>query len=127
MKEVKSLNVLIVDDVANMRGLLASSLRSWDISNITEAANANEALKYFEAKLHDIVFLDLQMPGVGGMAVLRSMKQIKPDAFIVIVSGESNVSNVKEAIQFGAKGFIVKPYTMAKLEEMIKKYLKEKA
>lgn len=123
MTKFKDLSVLIVDDVANMRGFLTSSLRSIDVLNVRDAANAKEGIKKYEEKRPDVLFLDLDMPDIGGMTVLRSIKQKDPSAFVVIVSGESNVDNVKESLKLGAKGFVVKPYSMQKIISMLDKAL----
>ena len=117
----RNISVLIVDDVANMRGFLTSSLRSIEVLHIRDASNASDGMKKYEEKRPDIMFLDLDMPDIGGMAVLRSLKQKDPSAFIVIVSGESKVDNVKEALKLGAKGFVVKPYSMQKIIAMLEK------
>lgn len=122
----RNISVLIVDDVANMRGFLTSSLRSIEVLNIRDASNANDGMKKYEEKRPDIMFLDLDMPDIGGMSVLRSLKQKDPSAFIVIVSGESKIDNVKEALKLGAKGFVVKPYSMQKIVAMLEKALDAK-
>lgn len=125
-RKSRALSVLIVDDVANMRNMLASTLRAMDISDIKEASSGIEAIKSYKARQADIVFLDIQMPNINGLAVLRSLKQENPAAFVVIVSGESNVENVKEAVKLGAVGFIVKPYSLQKVEAMLNKAQKRK-
>lgn len=126
MDKFKNLSALIVDDVTNMRGFLTSSLRSIDILNVRDASNAKDGIKMFEEKRPDIMFLDLDMPDIGGMTALRSLKQKDPSAFIVIVSGESKIENVKEALKLGAKGFVVKPYSMQKIIAMLDKALEAK-
>lgn len=126
MQKYKDISALIVDDVANMRNFLMSSLRSVDVTKLRDAANATEGMRMYQEKRPDIVFLDLDMPEVSGLTMLRSLKQKDRDAFIVIVSGESKVENVKEALKLGAKGFIVKPYNMAKITAMLDKVLSVK-
>ena len=119
---MSNITVLIVDDVSNMRSLLASSLRSLDISTIKEASNTMDAIEIYEKKHIDIVFLDLHMPKIDGFEALKRIRLINPNAFVVIVSGESSINNVKKAIQMGAKGFIVKPYQLGKIKGMIDKF-----
>lgn len=126
MSKYKSLSVLIVDDVANMRSFLASSLRSIEVLKVYDAPNARAGMKMYEEKRPDILFLDLDMPEISGMTALRSIKKQDPSAFIVIVSGESQVENVKEALKLGAKGFVVKPYSMQKIIGMLDKALEAK-
>lgn len=123
MQKYKDISALIVDDVANMRNFLMSSLRSVDMLKLRDAASATEGMRMYQQKRPDIVFLDLDMPEISGLTMLRTLKQKDPDAFIVIVSGESKVENVKEALKLGAKGFIVKPYNMAKITAMLDKVL----
>ena len=118
---MNNISVLIVDDVSNMRSLLASSLRSLDITNILEASSSLDAIEIYQNKKSDIIFLDLQMPKVDGFEALKQIREINNNAFIVIVSGENSIINVKKAIQLGANGFIVKPYKLGKIQEMIKK------
>jgi len=122
---VSNIQVLIVDDVSNMRSLLSSSLRSLDISTILEASNTLDAIEIYEKKQIDIVFLDLHMPKIDGFEALKKIRLINPKAFVVIVSGENSIDNVKKAILMGAKGFIVKPYQLGKIKEMIDKYHKQ--
>lgn len=126
MDKYNSLSVLIVDDVANMRSFLTSSLRSIDVLNIRDASSAKAGIQMYEEKRPDILFLDLDMPGISGMTALRSLKQKDPSAFVVIVSGESQVDNVKEALKLGAKGFVVKPYSMQKIIGMLDKAMEAK-
>ncbi len=118
---MSEISVLIVDDVSNMRSLLASSLRSLDITNILEASSSLDAIEIYQNKKSDIIFLDLQMPKVDGFEALKQIREINNNAFIVIVSGENSIINVKKAIQLGANGFIVKPYKLGKIQEMIEK------
>lgn len=126
MERFRNISALIVDDVANMRGFLISSLRSIDLLNVRDASNAKEAMKMYQEKRPDIVFLDLDMPDISGLTMLRTLQQKDPRAFVVIVSGESNVDNVKESLKAGAKGFIVKPYNMNKIIAMLDKLLATK-
>ena len=116
---MNKIRVLIVDDVSDMRNLLASSLRNLDIRDIMEAKNAVDAIEIYQNKEIDIVFLDLHMPKIDGFEALKKIRFINPNAFVVIVSGESSINNVKKAILMGAKGFIVKPYQLGKIKEMI--------
>lgn len=126
MQKYSNLSALIVDDVANMRSFLISSLRSVDLLNTRDAANGKEGIKMYREKRPDIVFLDLDMPEISGLSMLRSIKQYDPSAFVVIVSGESKKENVKEALLLGAKGFIVKPYNMTKVMAMLDKAIAAK-
>jgi two-component system chemotaxis response regulator CheY len=119
---MRAINVLVVDDIQVMRGLLISSLRMLDIIEVQEAGNALTALEIFNKSKIDIVFLDINMPNTSGLTLLEQLRSLNPSIFIIMVSGESSLDNVKKFIALGAKGFIVKPYTMVRIKAMIDKY-----
>ena len=116
------LSVLVADDQLVMRDLLTALLRNLKIIKIDSAADGTLAVDYFRKTQHDIVFLDIDMPETDGLAALRKMIEIKPDAFVVMVSGNSSINNVKAALKLGSKGFIVKPYSTAKINDMLNKH-----
>jgi len=118
------LSVLVADDQLVMRDLLTALLRNLKIHKIDSAADGTQAIDQFRKTQHDIVFLDIDMPETDGLGALKKMIEIKPDAFIVMVSGNSSIDNVKAALQLGSKGFIVKPYSTSKINDMINKHRK---
>lgn len=122
---MEAINVLVVDDVQVMRSLLISSLRSLNITKVQEAHNAQSALQIFAKGKIDIVFLDINMPDVNGLELIKQLRSMNPNVFIIMVSGESSLDNVKQSIALGAKGFIVKPYTSGRIKAMIDKYKTE--
>ena len=122
---MESMNVLVVDDVQVMRSLLISSLRMLNIHNVQEAHDAQSALKIFSKGKIDIVFLDINMPDVNGLELIKQLRSLNPSVFTIMVSGESSLDNVKQSLALGAKGFIVKPYTSGRIKAMIDKYKKE--
>lgn len=120
------MSALVVDDEASMRQLLAGTIRSLGVEQIFEAENAEQALILFEQENLQLVFLDLNMPGESGFSVLEKMILADPGAHVVIVSGNSDISNVQKAISLGAKGFIVKPYQGAKIKDALGAYRKKR-
>jgi two-component system chemotaxis response regulator CheY len=114
--------VLIVDDVAVARDLLRAMLRSLDVKQIFDASNGIDAVSLFRRERPDIVFLDICMPGMDGLQALQAMLAENPAAFIVIESAESTAENVRTALGIGAKGFIVKPFNMQKVRDILDKY-----
>ncbi|MFT7372271.1 MAG: two-component system chemotaxis response regulator CheY [Oleiphilaceae bacterium] len=122
---MSSINVMIVDDVPLMRSLLTSALRSLEIENIQEAGDSRTALALFKKGKTNIAFLDINMPDMDGLTLMTKLREIDPGIFVIMVSGESSLSNVKKSISLGAKGFIVKPYTSGRVKDMLVKYKKE--
>ena len=119
--------VLIVDDVAVARDLMRAMLRSLDITQIFDASNGIDAIALFRREHPDIVFLDIRMPGMNGLQALGEMLADNPAAFIVIDSAESTAENVRAALELGAKGFIVKPFNMQKVQSILDNYFRYKS
>jgi two-component system chemotaxis response regulator CheY len=119
---MEDIKVLVVDDIRIMRRLLISSLNTLDITGIEQADNATTALEIFNGSIIHIVFLDINMPDVSGLELIKQLCSINPDVFIIMVSADSSIDNVKKSIALGAKGFIVKPYSSDRIKFMIDKY-----
>ena len=124
MTNMDSLSYLVVDDVSSVREFLRQSLIHLGASadNISEAATGEKALGLYRNQIPDIVFLDIELPDIDGHEVLKQIKSIKDNAFVVMVSAHSTVENVKEAISSGASGFIVKPFSPQKITTILNKY-----
>ena len=114
-------SILIVDDVSEMRELLKQTLRKLDIHKIYEAGDAKSALASYKQTPTDAVFLDINMPGGNGLDALRELKEINEDVKVIMITAESSVDNVVSALGSGADGFIVKPYSIDKIKDAIKK------
>ena len=107
--------ILIVDDNDLMRTLLRGILRSDAYQIIGEARNGIIALEFIAKSKPDIVFLDVMMPEMGGLEALQAIKAKHPEIIVIMITGNPSVENVKECIQGGAGGFIIKPFNSAKV------------
>ena len=67
----------------------------------------------------NFIFLDIELPDKSGLEILKIVKESKPDIYVVMVSGENSLDNVKQSIQAGASGFIAKPFTNGKVTEAL--------
>lgn len=115
--------ILVVDDAAFMRMMLKDILTKGGFEVCGEAADGVEALaKYMELK-PDLVTLDITMPNKDGIAALKDIKAADPSALCVMCSAMGQQSMVIEAIQSGARDFIVKPFQADRVLESIKKVL----
>ena len=101
-------SILIVDDEEVVRH---SHLRSLaDTGCHTEAAeDGHQALRVMEQRPFDVVLLDLSMPGLDGMDVLKTIKERWPDSEVVVITGYPNIETAKEAVRLGAHNYIAKP------------------
>ena len=107
--------ILIVDDNDLMRTLLRGILRSDAYQIIGEARDGIIALEFIAKSKPDIVFLDVMMPEMGGLEALQAIKAKHPEIIVIMITGNPSVENVKESIQGGAGGFIIKPFNSAKV------------
>ncbi len=109
MKLKKS--VLIVDDEVSVREALRQILKRFYEVHI--AANGEEALQCVRRESIDLVTLDLKMPKMSGIEVLREIKKIKEDVEVIIITAYGNPDNAGEALYYGAGDFIAKPFDVS--------------
>lgn len=121
------INILIVDDVSELRAFLAGCLKQQGFLNVAQARDGIDALQQMEKKPKDIVFLDIEMPKQNGIETLKEIHQHNPDTFVIMLSCHSSLGNVKEAISNGASGFIVKPFSSDKVKESLLHFAKNHA
>ncbi len=107
--------ILIVDDSMMMRKTLRTILQRAGHIVTAEAANGDQAIMYYANHRPDLVTLDITMPGMNGTEVIKKLREIDPDANVVIVSALGQKHIIFEALQNGAKNYILKPITEDKL------------
>ena len=100
--------ILIVDDDEVVRWSYQRSLQSV-CCDVAAASDGEEALQTMERNPFDVVLLDLRMPGLDGLSVLRAIKQKWPESEVVIITGYPTVDSAKEAVRLGAHDYIAKP------------------
>ena len=100
--------ILIVDDDEVVRLSYLRSL-SGSSCNVEAASSGEEALQSMEQAPVDVVLLDIRMPGMDGMSVLRTIKQKWPASEVVIITGYPTVDSAKEAVRLGAFDYLAKP------------------
>lgn len=115
----KRTSVLIVDDNDMTRTLLRGILRGHDFEVVGEARNGAQAVEMAQRIKPAIICLDVIMPEKDGMAALREIREVQPEIRIVMVTGNASAENVREAIQNGAAGFIVKPFNAARVVDTL--------
>ena len=103
-------NVLVVDDAAFMRVTIKNMLEKNGFSVIGEAENGKVAVQKYNELKPDIVTMDITMPEMDGLAALKTIMQVNPQAQVVMMTAMGQQAMVKDAVMAGAKGFIVKPF-----------------
>jgi two-component system chemotaxis response regulator CheY len=113
--------ILIVDDSAFMRKVLRDIFESAGYTNFVEAGNGREALERWKSEKPDFMFLDIIMPEMNGMDVLR---EIGREAKVIVVSAVGQKEMIEEAKALGALDYVVKPFDRDQVLEKTEKYLK---
>ena len=112
------MKVLVVDDELPICELLDEFL-SEQGHEVSTATNGEEALLVFEKEAPQMVLLDIKMPGMDGMEVLRRIKEIDSDSGVIMISAFGDTSTVQEALQKGAYHYMEKPIELMQLHELI--------
>lgn len=115
--------IMIVDDAAFMRMMLKDILTRHGYEVVGEAENGAVAVELYKEKKPDLVTMDITMPEMDGVAALREIRKIDSNARVVMCSAMGQQGMVIEAIQNGAKDFIVKPFQEDRVVEAVKKIL----
>lgn len=116
--------ILIVDDAAFMRMMIKDILIKNNFEVVGEAQDGAEAVEKYKELTPDLVTMDITMPEKDGITALKEIKDINPEARIVMCSAMGQQAMVIDAIQAGAKDFIVKPFQSDRVIEAIEKSLK---
>ena len=115
--------ILITDDALFMRVTLKKLLTDNGYEIAGEAANGQEAVEQYAACRPDLVLMDITMPVMDGIAATRSIKGSDPSANVVMCTAMGQKNMVMEALQAGAKDFIIKPFQPDRVLESIKKLI----
>jgi two-component system chemotaxis response regulator CheY len=118
-----SARVLICDDALFMRKVLGDILREAGHEVVGEATTGEEAVSRFEDLQPDLVTMDIVMPGLGGIEAVRTIVGRDASARILMCSAMGQQALVVEAIQAGAKDFVVKPFQPERVLEAVERAL----
>jgi two-component system chemotaxis response regulator CheY len=115
--------ILIVDDAAFMRMMVKDNLKKAGYSDFLEAGDGEDAVNKYTENKPDLVLLDITMPIKDGIQALQNIKQINPQAKVIMCSAMGQEGMVVEAIKLGALDFIVKPFKPERLIQTVKNVL----
>jgi DNA-binding response OmpR family regulator len=118
--------ILIVDDEKNIRLTMSQSLEPLEIP-IQTAVNGEEALRKLREGTFSLMFLDLKMPGMDGMEVLRRIKDDWPKMRVIIITAHGTIESAVEAMKLGAVDFIQKPFSPGEIRELATQVLEREA
>lgn len=116
---MKKLSVLLVDDREDFVAALAGRLILHGME-VETATNGEDALAIVQEKTIDVVVLDVIMPGMGGLEILKRLKKTHPDIQIILLTGHGSTKEGIEGMRLGAFDFLMKPVD---IEELIAKMI----
>ena len=115
--------VMLVDDTKFMRMMLSNILKPKGYEIVAEAGDGLEAIDLYKKHKPDIVTMDIVMPHMDGIEAVRNITTADSNAKVIMVTAVGQESKVKEAIEAGAKGYIVKPFQAPQVLEEVEKVL----
>ena len=115
--------ILIADDAMFMRVSIKKILVQAGYEVVAEAENGRVAVSLFGSTSPDLVMLDITMPEMDGLAALREIRSANPHARVVMCTALGQEAKVREAIEGGARDYVVKPFTPDKLLAAVERAL----
>lgn len=123
---MKTKPVLIIDDEKNIRLTLSRTLESMDLP-VQTAANGEEALAKLPMEDFGLILLDLRLPGMDGLEVLRRLREKHARVRVIIITAHGTIESAVEAMKLGAADFIQKPFTPAEIRNLVTKVIEREA
>lgn len=117
--------ILIVDDEPSMREFLEIMLTR-EGYKVTTTSDGKDALNILNKQMYDVVISDIQMPAMGGLELLKSIKDISPDTEVIMITAYASTETAVEAMKEGAYDYITKPFKIDEIRLIIKKALEKK-
>jgi len=117
--------ILVVDDELPVCKSIASTL-SGDEYAVETALSGEEALEMQEKKHYDAIIVDLMMPGISGLELLKKVKANRPDTMMIMITGYPSIRTAVEAIRIGAFDYLPKPFTPNDLRSIVSRALTRK-
>jgi DNA-binding NtrC family response regulator len=124
MNEMKGARILVVDDEEGIRKSLKTVLEEKGCL-VDTAENGQEAIVKSKTRFYNVALIDIRLPDMDGVTLLTSMIDTTPKMVKIIITGYPSLDNAIEAVNKGADGYIVKPFTMQQLLDKIKEYLRK--
>ena len=121
-------SILVVDDSATLRRVLIQSLEKIGFTAIVQASSGEEALEILSKNPVDLVVLDIEMPGMNGLAVLWMMKRdpLLREIPVIVISGSDELETAATCIEAGAEDYLHKPYNPTILRARVESSLEKK-
>ncbi|BDX06942.1 response regulator [Planctobacterium marinum] len=116
-----STDILVVDDDEQIRSFIRIILMKLGFASVETSSNGQDVINRMRLKNYGLIFLDINLPGVDGLSLLRLIHDKYPKTKVVMCSGDSTAKNVKEAMATGAVSFLAKPVLAKNLMNLFDK------
>ncbi|HXS99683.1 MAG TPA: response regulator [Elusimicrobiota bacterium] len=117
-------SILVVDDDADIRRALIFSLKS--LGEVSGSSGGRAALRRIKARAPDLVLLDIAMPDLDGLSVLRAARMKHPNLVVVMLTGETDLDVAKQALELGARTYVTKPFDLDVVYVEVERLLEER-
>lgn len=121
----RPLEVLFVDDQASLREVMAEELPRMNC-RVTLCADGHEAIRQIEARTWDLLIVDLDMPGMGGIEVIQRLKEVSPASEAIVLTGKATRETAISALRLGAYDYLEKPCSLSELKLRINRLLERR-
>lgn len=119
------MRILVVEDELDLQEAIADGLRL-DGYAVDTCGDGDSAYELLYVENYDLVLLDINLPGMDGLEVLRKIRDEKPELRVLILSARSSVADKVRGLDYGANDYLVKPFDFAELEARIRNLLRQK-
>lgn len=113
------MKALIIDDDPVLRDILRKMVSSEGVTDIAEAHSGAQGIELWEHQEPNIIFLDVQLPDMSGLDILKKIRTTDQKVYIVVVTGHVSVNTVQEIVKFKADQYIVKPLDQQRIHQAI--------
>lgn len=116
--------ILVIDDEQSMRDFLSIMLKK-EGHDVVAAENGSDALKAVQTEIFDLVISDVKMPGLNGIDVLKTVKEVSPETVVIMITAYATAETAVEAMKLGAYDYITKPFKVDEIKLIIQKALEK--
>ena len=113
-------HILVVDDEGAIRYSVSKTLQRVGYT-VHEAASGEEALEMMKKDDYDVVLTDIRMPGLTGVELLKRIKEVAPDAIVILMTGYASLGTAVESLRLGAHDYLIKPSSSQDIRQSVAK------
>ena len=119
-------HILLVDDEESVTYLLQTEFQEFPEFSVDAAQNGTDAMNLVRSRVYDVALLDIRMPRISGMEVLKFIKEVSPTTQVIMLTAQADMKNAIEATRLGAYDFLGKPYEIDHLLTSVRRALEHR-